>query len=66
MKFSSFENLRDIAGQIQDNTEGQPINNALGTNVVNEPMDGSGLSEYNKGVDVMINYGNYHVFDLKK
>jgi hypothetical protein len=60
MNFSGFENTRDLANTIQDNTKGNKITNKLGTNDINQPIDDD-ISSFNRGVDVMTNFGHYHV-----
>ena len=60
MNISGFENTKKIADEIQNITDGNIISNKLGTNNINEPLD-SDISDFNKGVDVMTNFGNYHV-----
>lgn len=60
MNFSGFENTRDIANIIQENTKGNKITNKLGTNDINQPIDDD-ISSFNRGVDVMTNFGHYHV-----
>jgi len=60
MNLSGFEDAKNIADGIQEQTEGKEISNTLGTDNVNAPIDDD-ISAFNKGVEIMTNIGDYHV-----
>jgi len=62
MNLSGFEDTKNLADSIQEDTKGEVIHNITGSNNVNVPVDDD-LADYNKGVEVMTNIGNYHVIN---
>ena len=60
MNLSGFEKAKNIADIIQENTGGTPVNNPLGTEYVNSPIDDDVIFDFNRGVDAMTSIGNYH------
>lgn len=60
MNLSGFENVKNLADGIQENTDGTPVTNSLGTENINVPMDNEIITDFNRGVDTMSNMGNHH------
>lgn len=58
MKFSNFENLKDLGQEIEANTQGE-LATHLG-NAVNDPID-DGLGMFNQAVSQMMTYGDHQV-----
>jgi len=62
MNISGLYTTKDLSDKIQEITEGEQVSNSTGTNNVNGPVDND-ISDFNKGVDIMTNIGNYHVLN---
>ena len=64
-----LDKTKEAADKIQAISEGNPIDNQLGTNIIHEPIE-AGLEEYNKGAEFGIPHQSHYVlegiFDNKK